>query len=152
MALPLSAHVLCLVKGCLGTGLVTLSTLPRNQGNVLSPWTMARVGLQSAPPCKSVGAVPSVQMSSCTLSGIWERNLPVTHESPDTGICPGRHLPSPTLFLHCAQTGHVSWKPGVLGIKQEFRHHRSGHGASQLGVPVTHLLPPPVCSCSGEWA
>lgn len=67
MALPLSAHVLCLVKGCLGTGLVTLSTLPCNQGNVLSPWTMARVGLQSAPPCKSVGAVPSVQMSSGSL-------------------------------------------------------------------------------------
>lgn len=51
------------------------------------------------------------------LVGIWERNLPFIHESPDTGICQGRHLLSPTFFLHCTQTGHVSWKSGVLGIK-----------------------------------
>lgn len=70
---------------------------------------MTRVGLQSALPCKSVGEVPSVQMSSGSLSGIRERNLPVNHESPDTGICPGRHQLSPTFILHCAQTGHVSW-------------------------------------------
>lgn len=82
-----------------------------------SPWTMARMDLQSAPPCQQVEGVLFGQMIPGSLFGIWERGLPVIHESQDTGICPGRHLLSPILLLHCAQTGHVSQKPDVLGIK-----------------------------------